>query len=210
MMGSVTPFPGNDHDDGGGAQGTTLPGVTEPERLTALLQSVARGNEDDFARVYDATSARVHGLVLRVLRNPAQAEEVTQEVYLEVWRRASSFDAAKGSPYAWLMTLAHRRAVDRVRSAEAARRRDHLDVIRDPRRSRDETVEQAQANLDGVEVRSALDSLTDLQRQAIELAYFEGLTHTQVAAALDIPLGTAKSRIRDALLRLRDVIGEDA
>ena len=106
--------------------------------------------------------------------------------------------------------LAHRRAVDRVRSAEAARRRDHLDVIRDPRRSRDETVEQAQANLDGVEVRSALDSLTDLQRQAIELAYFEGLTHTQVAAALDIPLGTAKSRIRDARLRLRDVIGEDA
>ena len=190
-----------------GAEGTT---ETQRERIATLLRATAAGDELAFEQLYDLIAPRVHGLVVRVLRDPAQSEEVTQEVFLELWRHADEIDLEHGSPLGWILTLAHRRAVDRVRSAEAARRRDHLDVIRDPRRSRDETVEQAQANLDGVEVRSALDSLTDLQRQAIELAYFEGLTHTQVAAALDIPLGTAKSRIRDALLRLRDVIGEDA
>jgi RNA polymerase sigma-70 factor (ECF subfamily) len=145
-----------------------------------------------------------------VLRDPAQAEEVTQEVFLELWRGARHIDLAHGSPMGWILTLAHRRAVDRVRSAEAARRRDQLDLVRDPRRSRDETVEQAHANLDSDRVQRALSGLTDLQRQAIQLAYFDGYTHTQVAALLGIPLGTAKSRIRDALLRLRDVLGENS
>jgi RNA polymerase sigma-70 factor, ECF subfamily len=176
--------------------------------MADLVRATASGDERAFEQLYDLVSPRVHGLVLRVVRDPAQSEEVTQEVFLEIWRNAVHIDPVNGSPMGWILTLAHRRAVDRVRSAEAARRRDHLDVVRDPRRSRDETVEQVQANLEGDEVRAALSSLTALQRRAIELAYFEGYTHTQVATALEIPLGTAKSRIRDALLRLRDVMGE--
>lgn len=176
--------------------------------LSELVRATAGGDERAFEELYDLIAARVHGLVLRVVRDPAQSEEVTQEVFLELWRNADQIDLERGSPMGWILTLTHRRAVDRVRSAEAARRRDHLDVVRDPRRTRDETVEQVQANLDGDQVRAALGALTDLQRRAIELAYFEGYTHTQVATALDIPLGTAKSRIRDALLRLRDVMGE--
>lgn len=177
--------------------------------LGALVSATADGDEQAFERLYDRVAPRVHGLVVRVLRDVAQAEEVTQEVFLEVWRSARHIDPSHGSPMGWILTLAHRRAVDRVRSAEAARRRDHLDLVRDPRRSRDETVEQAHANLEGDRVRDALSALTDLQREAIQLAYFDGYTHTQVATMLDIPLGTAKSRIRDALLRLRDVLGEN-
>ena len=182
--------------------------ATAQDEVAALLRATARGDERSFERLYDLLAARVHGLVLRVVRDPAQSEEVTQEVFLDIWRTADQIDLDRGSPMGWILTLAHRRAVDRVRSAEAARRRDHLEVVRDPRRSRDETVEQAQTNLDGDRVRAALGCLTELQREAIRLAYFEGRTHTQVADLLDIPLGTAKSRIRDALLRLRDVLGE--
>ena len=184
-------------------------GPSEPGDLGALVSATARGDEQAFERLYDLVAPRVHGLVVRVLRDVAQAEEVTQEVFLEVWRSARDIDPSHGSPMGWVLTLAHRRAVDRVRSAEAARRRDHLDLVRDPRRSRDETVEQAHANLESDRVRDALSALTDLQREAIQLAYFDGYTHTQVATMLDIPLGTAKSRIRDALLRLRDVLGEN-
>lgn len=188
---------------GEGASGDT-------DGLGALVAATAAGDEAAFECLYDRISPRVHGLVLRVVRDPAQAEEVTQEVFLELWRNARHIDLAHGSPMGWILALAHRRAVDRVRSAEAARRRDHLDLVRDPRRSRDETVEQAHANLDSDRVQQALTGLTDLQRQAIQLAYFDGYTHTQVAALLGIPLGTAKSRIRDALLRLRDVLGENS
>ena len=177
--------------------------------LTELVRATASGDDGAFERLYDRIAPRVHGLVVRVLRDAAQSEEVTQEVFLEVWRNAHHIDLSRSSPMGWILTLAHRRAVDRVRSAEAARRRDHLDLVRDPRRSLDETVERAHANLEGDRVREALDALTDLQREAIQLAYFDGYTHTQVATMLDIPLGTAKSRIRDALLRLRDVLGED-
>ncbi|MCA1781781.1 MAG: ECF RNA polymerase sigma factor SigK [Dermatophilaceae bacterium] len=192
-------------------EGASRPGVHAVSRgreVVDLLRATAAGDERAFEQLYDLTAARVHGLVLRVLRDPAQSEEVTQEVFLDIWKTADQIDVERGSPMGWILTLAHRRAVDRVRSAEAARRRDHLDVVRDPRRVRDETVEQAHANLDGDRVRAALGSLTELQREAIRLAYFEGHTHTQVADLLDIPLGTAKSRIRDALLRLRDVLGE--
>lgn len=197
-------------------EGVSRPGLadgvgaaaTAHDEVAALLRSTATGDERSFERLYDLLAARVHGLVLRVVRDPAQSEEVTQEVFLDIWRTADQVDLERGSPMGWILTLAHRRAVDRVRSAEAARRRDHLEVVRDPRRSRDETVEQAQSNLDGDRLRAALGSLSELQREAIRLAYFEGRTHTQVADLLDIPLGTAKSRIRDALLRLRDVLGE--
>jgi RNA polymerase sigma-70 factor (ECF subfamily) len=183
------------------------PAEDERAQLAALLRSSARGDEVAFARLYDATSARLHGLVLRVVRDPAQAEEVTQEVYLEVWRQSARYDEAAGSPLAWLTTIAHRRAVDRVRAAEASSRRDTAYGHRNREVEHDQTAEVATANLEGRRVRSALSALTDAQRDAIELAYFGGYTHTEVAGLLDLPLGTAKTRIRDGLIRLRDALG---
>jgi RNA polymerase sigma-70 factor, ECF subfamily len=142
-----------------------------------------------------------------VLRDRAQAEEVTQEAYLECWRQASRFDAAKGSAIAWLLTIVHRKAVDRVRSAEAATRRDKAYGHREQDVPHDETAEAATASLEATKVRKALADLTTKQREALELAFLGGYTHTEVAAMLDLPIGTAKTRIRDGLIRLRDALG---
>lgn len=198
----MDPVPGN--PAGAPHEGAPAGAVAD---LAALLKRSARGDEAAFASLYDATAARVHGLVLRVVRDRAQAEEVTQEVFLEVWRQASRYDAGRGSALAWLMTIAHRKAVDRVRSAEAASRRDVAYEQRNQVPDHDVTAEAAHASLEARRVRSALDHLTDVQREAIELAYFGGYTHTEVAALLDLPVGTAKTRIRDGLIRLRDSIG---
>ena len=175
--------------------------------LAELLRRSARGDEGSFARLYDDTAARVHGLVLRVVRDPAQAEEVTQEAYLEIWRTASRFDATRGSALSWLMTIAHRKAVDRVRSAEAANRRDTTYHRESTPVDHDVTVEAATASIEAGRVRQALNTLTSSQREALELAYFGGYTHTEVATMLGLPLGTAKTRIRDGLIRLRDSMG---
>ena len=209
MMEPVHPFRGRDSDDATSVSSDdpAREGGTERERLTALLRPVAKGDEEAFATVYDLTAARVHGLVLRVLRNPAQAEEVTQEVYLEVWRRASHFDPGRGSPFAWLMTLAHRRAVDRVRSSQSSATRDDAWEARTREVHFDTTADTATARLDAQRVRTALDELTQSQREAVSLAYLGGYTHREVASLLDLPLGTAKTRIRDGLIRLRDQMG---
>lgn len=192
------------------------PGDPSPERpvepagadaLAALLRRCGRGDEAAFAELYDATSARVYGLALRVVRDPAQAEEVTQEAFLEIWRTAGRFDPTKGSAPGWLLTLTHRRAVDRVRSAEAGSRRDHSYEREQHLVAHDSTAEQAHASLERRRVRQALSGLTDIQREAITLAYYGGYTHTEVATMLDLPVGTAKTRIRDGLIRLRDVLG---
>jgi RNA polymerase sigma-70 factor (ECF subfamily) len=175
--------------------------------LADLLARCARGDEQAFAAVYDATARRVHGLVLRVVRDPAQAEEVTQEVYLQVWRTSSRYDADKGSALSWLMTLAHRRAVDRVRAAEAASRQDTTYHHRAQVVAHDTTVEAVETSIEAHRVRTALGELTPVQREALELAYFGGYTHTEVATMLDLPVGTAKTRIRDGLIRLRDAMG---
>ena len=175
--------------------------------LAELLRRSARGDESSFALLYDATAARVHGLVLRVVRDPAQAEEVTQEAYLEIWRTAARFDASRGSALSWLMTIAHRKSVDRVRSAEAAHRRDATYHREAAPVDHDVTVEAATASMEAGRVRQALNTLTLSQREALELAYFGGYTHTEVASMLDLPLGTAKTRIRDGLIRLRDAMG---
>ncbi|GAB2980370.1 ECF RNA polymerase sigma factor SigK [Nocardioides montaniterrae] len=175
--------------------------------LPALLHRSARGDEAAFAELYDATAPRVYGLVRRVLRDPHQAEEVAQEVYLEVWRNASRFDPARGSALAWILTIAHGRAVDRVRSAEAAGRRDEAYERRNREVEHDSTAEAAHASFEARRVRSALDQLTPVQREAVSLAYLGGYTHTEVAGLLDLPLGTAKTRIRDGLIRLRDTWG---
>jgi RNA polymerase sigma-70 factor (ECF subfamily) len=175
--------------------------------LAELLKRSGRGDEAAFAQLYDATSARAYGLAVRVVRDPSQAEEVTQEAFLEIWRTASRFDAGRGSAVSWVLTLVHRKAVDRVRSAEASTRRDTSYHQGNQPVEHDSTAEAAHASLEARRVRQAMDSLTEVQRQALELAYFKGYTHTEVAKMLDLPVGTAKTRIRDGLIRLRDTMG---
>ena len=157
--------------------------------------------------LYDATAARVHGLALRVVRDPAQAEEVTQEAFLEIWRTASRYDTGRGSAVSWLLTITHRKAVDRVRSAEAASRRESTYHHRNQTVDHEPPPTPSTASFEARRVRAALGALTEVQREAIELAYFGGYTHTEVATLLDLPVGTAKTRIRDGLIRLRDTIG---
>lgn len=175
--------------------------------LSGLIQAAGRGDEHSFALLYDATGARVLGLVLRVVRDRAQAEEVTQEVFLQVWRTAGSFNPSRGSALAWLLTLAHRRAVDRVRSAAAQSKRDRAYESQHVDTPFDSTAETAEGRMEAGRVRSALTGLTDTQRDAVELAFFDGLTHREVSDRLAVPLGTAKTRIRDGLRRLRDELG---
>jgi RNA polymerase sigma-70 factor (ECF subfamily) len=181
--------------------------VGDPGDLAQLLRSCARGDEDAFARLYDAVSGRLYGLVLRVVRDPAQSEEVSQEAFIHIWQHSARYDPQKGSPLAWMLTIAHRKAVDRVRSAQAATERESLFGSSNQDRSFDQTAEKAEGRLEAQRVRRALSSLTEAQRGAIELAYLGGYTHTEVAVLLDVPLGTAKTRIRDGLIRLRDTLG---
>jgi len=179
---------------------------TTPD-LADLLRLSGRGDEAAFARLYDAASSRVFGLALRVVRDPAQAEEVAQESFLEIWRTSGRYDPDRGSPLAWLLTITHRKAVDRVRSAEASTRRDTTYHQQNQAVDHDATAEAAQASLEAHRVRGALAALTEVQREAVGLAYFGGYTHTEVATMLELPVGTAKTRIRDGLIRLRDAMG---
>jgi RNA polymerase sigma-70 factor (ECF subfamily) len=178
--------------------------------LAELLKACGKGDENAFARLYDATSSRVVGLAVRVVRDPAQAEEVAQEAFLDIWKNSGRFDPAKGSPLGWLLTIVHRKAVDRVRSAEASTRRDTSYQQQNQHVEHDSTAEAVQASLEARRVRGALQSLTQVQREALELAYFGGYTHTEVATMLELPVGTAKTRIRDGLIRLRDTMGVGA
>ncbi len=207
-MTTLRSVPSGDSPEGTGGRG---PAADPPDevgpRLAELLRRSSLGDEQAFAELYDATSARLHGLVLRVVRNPAQAEEVTQEAFIEVWRTASRFDPARGSALSWLMTLGHRKAVDRVRSAEASSRRDTTYHQQTQPVDHDATAEAVHTSLEAQRVRTALQALTPVQHEAVKLAYFGGYTHTEVATMLDLPVGTAKTRIRDGLIRLRDAMG---
>jgi RNA polymerase sigma-70 factor, ECF subfamily len=178
--------------------------------LDALLARVARGDEAAFEQTYDQVADAVFGLVRRVLRDPAQSEEVTQEVLVEVWRTASRYEPARGSAMAWIMTMAHRRAVDRVRSEQAASDRQARAANREQVVVYDEVAEDVEARLDRERVRRCLDTLTDLQRQSVALAYYEGYTYREVAELLTVPLGTVKTRMRDGMIRMRDCLGVDA
>jgi RNA polymerase sigma-70 factor (ECF subfamily) len=173
----------------------------------ALLRRSARGDQAAFAELYDQVAGQVYGLVRRVLRDPAQSEEVAQEVLLEVWRLAPRYDARKGGAQAWIMTIAHRRAVDRVRSEQSSRNRDDRAAVAAHTPPADVVADEVETRLEHARVRDALGSLTHLQREAVELAYYGGHTYAEVAELLDAPLGTVKTRLRDGLIRLRDELG---
>jgi RNA polymerase sigma-70 factor (ECF subfamily) len=181
--------------------------ATERAVHARLLAQCAHGDERSFAQFYEATAARAHGLALRVLQNQALAEEVTQDAYLDAWRLCDRYDPSRGSAVTWLLTLVHRRAVDRVRAQQASMRRDEAYLRREPEPvDIDATSITALTSMEAIRVRAALATLPPAQQQAIALAYFGGLSHTEVAAALAAPLGTVKSRIRSGLRQLRSAL----
>ncbi|GLY98893.1 sigma-70 family RNA polymerase sigma factor [Actinoplanes sp. NBRC 103695] len=180
------------------------PPPTDPAQL---LREVAQGDEQAFGRLYDLVAPRVYGLIRRVLRDPAQTEEVTQEVLVEVWRNAARFDGARGSATSWIFTIAHRRAVDRVRSEQSAADRVMKVGVAQVEIPHDEVVDEVTGRLERQQVRRCLDDLTDLQRQAVTLAYYQGHSYREVAELLSTSLPTVKTRMRDGLIRLRDCLG---
>jgi len=187
------------------------PAAAEPDDVVgALLRRAGRGDQSAFGELYDELAPMVHGVVLKVVRDPAMSEEVTQEVFVELWRLAARFDGTKGSARSWAATLAHRRAIDRVRSEQASRDRQDRDAQRSTTTSHDVVVAEVESTLDVARVRRALAHLSDLQREAVELAYFGGHTYREVAVLLGVAEGTVKSRIRDGLIRLRDELGGEA
>ncbi len=183
------------------------PGLQEgrDQGLDALLAQVARGDQGAFEVVYDRFAGPVYGLILKVVRDPAQSEEVAQEVLLEVWRTATRFDTSKGTAATWIMTIAHRRAIDRVRSVTASVQREQR--ITAVTLNQEEVADTVEATLDRERVRRCLDGLTELQHESITLAYYGGYSHRQVAGLLGVALGTIKTRIRDGLIRMRDCMG---
>ncbi|HEY4152984.1 MAG TPA: ECF RNA polymerase sigma factor SigK [Pseudolysinimonas sp.] len=172
-----------------------------------LLQHVATGDRDAFAVLYDRTAPRVFGLVKRLLRDHAQSEEVTQEIFLEIWQTAARYDTSKGGAIAWMLTMTHRRAVDRIRASQASRDRDTRIGIRDFAIDYDSVVESVEVRIESERVKEAMMRLTELQRQAVQLAYFGGYSHSEVSAMLSVPIGTVKTRLRDGMIRLRDELG---
>jgi RNA polymerase sigma-70 factor (ECF subfamily) len=180
-------------------------GDTRGTELSALLGQAARGDTGAFEAVCRHIAPPVFGMVRSVVRDLSQSEEVAQEVLVEVWQSASRFDRERGSAMAWVMTIAHRRAVDRVRA-------EHRLAERELRAASfavayDDVVEEAEASLDQERVRRCLRSLTELQREAVTLAYYGGHTHRQVAELLGVAIGTVSTRMRDGLIRLRDCMG---
>jgi RNA polymerase sigma-70 factor (ECF subfamily) len=176
-----------------------------------LMVRVAKGDERAFELLYDQLAGPIFGLVRRIVRDSAQSEEVAQEVLVELWRTATRYSPDKGSALNWAMTLAHRRAVDRVRSARASTEREQKATFEAARgRPFDEVAESVTARLERSQVRRCLSFLTDLQRESVLLAYYQGYTYREVAEVLSTPQGTIKTRLRDGLIRLRDCLGVTA
>lgn len=200
--------------DAGAADGGRQPGANHPagagdtassESLEAILVEVAKGSHAAFGVLYDRVAPAVLGVTRRVVRDPAQSEEVMQEVLLEVWRTAARFDRSAGSALAWIMTMAHRRAVDRVRSEQRAADRELRAATASV--DYDQVLDAVETSLDHERVRRCLGGLTDLQRESVVLAYYGGHTYREVAGLLGVTVGTVKTRMRDGLIRLRDCLG---
>lgn len=191
-----------------------IDGVDVPEEgdvpvdhIGELLERIARGDQDAFARLYDLLSPRVFGLIMRVLVDRSQSEEVLQEVFLEIWQSAARFTPKRGQGRSWVLTIAHRRAVDRVRSSQASSDRDVRAGFRDLDVPHDGVVEQVELRIEGRKVVAALATLPEPQREALTLAYFGGYSQSEIAALVGAPLGTVKTRMRDGLSRLRVEMG---
>ncbi len=184
-----------------------------PEVLAELLVAAGRGDSDAFSSVFRATYGAVRRAAAAVVQDEAQAEEVAQDVLLEAWLKAARFDPARGSAYTWIMTIARRRAVDCVRRAQQTRVRDsryHDRCDREAAAQHGDVADDLVRRLTSVEVRSRLGDLTPLQREALTLAYFDGHSYAGVAELLEVPPPTAKTRIRDGLIRLRAALADQA
>ena len=201
---------GSDDGAAGGSDAPVPAGrAPQPGRgaLEAVLIEVAKGDHVAFSVLYDQAAPAVLGTVRRILRDPAQSEEVMQEVLLEIWRSASRFDPGAGSAAAWIAMLAHRRAVDRVRSEQRAADRELRAATATI--EYDEVLDAVETSLEQQRVRRCLTGLTDLQRECVTLAYYGGYSYREVAQLLGVALGTVKTRMRDGLIRLRDCLGVD-
>jgi len=193
-----------------------IDGMDVPEDGTArdavadLLVGIADGDQASFAELYDLLSPRVFGLILRVLVNRSQSEEVLQEVFLEIWQSAGRFAPNKGQGRTWVMTIAHRRAVDRVRSSQSSTDRDVRAGLRDIGVAHDSVAESVELGIEGEKVVEALSRLPEAQREALVLAYYGGYSQNEISALVGAPLGTVKTRMRDGLIRLRSLMGVTA
>lgn len=196
--------------------GMVIDGADVPEDGTAddaagaLLLRIADGDRAAFAELYDMLSSRVFGLILRVLVNRSHSEEVLQEVFLEVWQSAARFAPNRGQGRTWILTVAHRRAVDRVRASQARANRDVRAGLKDIGIPHDSVAEQAELGIAGEQAVTALGALPEMQREALVLAYFGGYSQSEIAALVGSPLGTIKTRMRDGLTRLRNEMGVTA
>lgn len=184
-----------------------VPDDSAASALAELLHRVGQGQEDAFSDLYDRTSSLLFSLVKRVVRDVSISEEVLQEVFVEIWKQSTRFDPRRGSAHGWICTIAHRRAVDTVRSSDASRRREAQEGMRIIEEEIVDVQEEGMMRVEAQRVQTAMRSLTALQSDAIRLAYFGGYSHREVATLLDIPVGTAKTRIRDGMIVLRDRLG---
>ncbi|MFJ9742361.1 sigma-70 family RNA polymerase sigma factor [Streptomyces sp. NPDC101166] len=179
-------------------------GASEADRL---LLSVAEGSQDAFTRLYDAVAGPIYGIACQVLRDPARAEEVAQEVMLEVWQTAPRYRPESGHAMTWMMTIAHHRAVDCVRTVRRAAERERAVSQRESVPAFDDVAEAVEALGEREELRTCLRQLTAELLQPVLLVYYRGLTHAEVASVLSLPLGTVKSRLRRALTHMRQCLG---
>lgn len=179
----------------------------EPDSDVELLHAVARGDEDALARLYDRYRIILFSLLLRILKSREEAEDVLQEVFLQVWKRAKDFDEARGKPFTWLVTLARSRAIDRIRQL-GARQRLADAAAQDTAGGLSDAVADTLHSEQREIVARALAALPEEQRRALNLAYFDGLTQSEIAEQLDTPLGTVKTRMRSGMIKLRELLGD--